>query len=293
MFACSETTDELTITLANQVFIFQKQTGAFRQWIVDGESLFIKPLQMNFWRAMTDNDLLGSEEFGAAIIGDEWEKYRIRYLKERLLDFQYKQSPEEVKIDVKIKTMPISLDWGIQLFFTYRLSITGVIQVEVRGEPFGKGPHTLPRIGMQLMLEKEHQHVEWYGFGPHETYPDSCQSGYLDWWKKTVAEMHTPYVRPQENGNRMQTKTFLLSKDSGKGLRVASDVLNFSVHHYTQDNAAQATHRNQLVEADGIEVNIDAAVQGLGTASCGPGILPKYLLLNQAFHFEFTMHYLT
>lgn len=293
MFACSETTDELTITLADQVYVFHKQTGVFRQWIVDGASLFIKPLQMNFWRAMTDNDLLGSEEFDAAIIGDEWEKYRIRYLKERLLDFQYKHSPEEVKIDVKIKTMPISLDWGIHLFFTYRLSITGEIQVEVRGEPFGKGPQTLPRIGMQLMLEKEHQHVEWYGFGPHETYPDSCQSGYLDWWKKTVAEMHTPYVRPQENGNRMQTKMFLLSKDSGKGLRVASDVLNFSVHHYTQDNAAQATHRNQLVEANGIEVNIDAAVQGLGTASCGPGILPKYLLLNQAFHFEFTMHYLT
>jgi len=74
--------------------------------------------------------------------------------------------------------MPISLDWGIELSFTYRLSLAGDIRVAVQGTPVGNGPKTLPRIGVQLMLDKEHQNVQWLGLGPHETYPDSCQSGF-------------------------------------------------------------------------------------------------------------------
>ncbi|HFP7355502.1 TPA: hypothetical protein ACHKRG_002795, partial [Enterococcus faecium] len=53
----------------------------------------------------------------------------------------------------------------------------------------------------------------------------------------------------------------------------------------------QATHTNQLETSDAVAVNIDYGVQGLGSASCGPGILPKYLLQNQAFAFDFQMNY--
>jgi len=144
---------------------------------------------------------------------------------------------------------------------------------------------------VQLMMDKEHQNVQWLGLGPHETYPDSCQSGFFDWWERTVPEMHTPYVRPQENGNRMKTKFFRLSKPSGAGLTIFSKSLNFSVHHYTQNNLEQATHANQLETSDAVALNIDYGVQGLGSASCGPGILPKYLLKNQAFAFDFHMNY--
>ncbi|MBV6372959.1 evolved beta-galactosidase subunit alpha [Enterococcus sp. AZ009] len=290
-FHCSETADELRITLAEQTYIFHKKTGTLSQWLIEGQALLTEPLEMNFWRAPTDNDLLGSEEFGSASIAKEWEAFRIRHLKERVLAFTYEQRPDEIKVEIRRNSMPISLDWGIELSFTYRLSLAGDIRVAVKGTPFGNGPKTLPRIGVQLMIDKEHQNVQWLGLGPHETYPDSCQSGFFDWWERTVPEMHTPYVRPQENGNRMKTKFFRLSKPSGAGLTISGKSLNFSVHHYTQNNLEQATHTNQLETSDAVALNIDYGMQGLGSASCGPGILPKYLLQNQAFAFDFQMNY--
>ncbi len=70
-FHCSETADELRITLAEQTYIFHKKTGTLSQWLIEGQALLTEPLEMNFWRAPTDNDLLGSEEFGSASIAKE------------------------------------------------------------------------------------------------------------------------------------------------------------------------------------------------------------------------------
>ena len=48
--------------------------------------------------------------------------------------------------------------------------------------------------------------MEWFGRGPGEAYPDSRMAARVGRFSRTVAELQTPYVRPQENGNRTETR---------------------------------------------------------------------------------------
>jgi len=75
-------------------------------------------------------------------------------------------------------------------------------------------------------------------------------------------------------------------------LTVTSDaIFNFSAVPYSDANIDAANHINQLV-ADGlVTVHLDAAQSGVGTATCGPGVLPAYQVPVEptqfSFHFNF------
>ena len=48
-------------------------------------------------------------------------------------------------------------------------------------------------------------------------------------------------------------------------------------------------HTNELPRRDAITLDIDHRQNGIGSASCGPGVLPKYDLLAETFHFVIRM----
>ena len=94
----------------------------------------------------------------------------------------------------------------------------------------------------------------------------------------------TTPVRPTENANRTDVRWVALTDARGAGL-LASGAENFSAHWFTTMDLENARHTTDLVKRDFITLNLDHAHNGIGSASCGPGPWPQYLLRPEEFRF--------
>ena len=95
------------------------------------------------------------------------------------------------------------------------------------------------------------------------------------------------YIYPQENGNRTDTNWLAIKNKQGSGLMVSgSQPFNFSARHYTQTNLDEAEHTYDLKKTEEIYLYIDKEQQGIGSASCGPDVLPEYELIAEPFVFD-------
>ena len=127
-----------------------------------------------------------------------------------------------------------------------------------------------------------------------ETYPDSRQAGRVGIWERTMDQMTTPYERPQENGNRSDTRWVTLTDAYGAGVKVMGQPwINFSAHRNTPEEFAGARHPVDLAPRNEIVLILDFAQNGLGTASCGPGVLPPYKLAAEDFAFTVSLRALS
>jgi beta-galactosidase len=122
--------------------------------------------------------------------------------------------------------------------------------------------------------------VTWFGLGPGEAYADSTQAVQVGRYSLSVDELQTPYVYPQENGNRRAVRWATLAAPDGSGVRISavSGTFDLSVRRWTSADLEAARHTTDLVPRDAVYVNVDVGQNGLGTASCGPGVLPQYEL---------------
>jgi len=121
--------------------------------------------------------------------------------------------------------------------------------------------------------------VEWYGLGPNESYADSKRAARVGRYSATVDELQTPYIFPQENGNRMGVRTLCLRTAQGNGLRIdGRPQFSFTARRWTTESIAAAGHTAELQPTDRVWLNLDHAQNGLGSGSCGPGVLAPYRL---------------
>jgi len=169
--------------------------------------------------------------------------------------------------------------------YTYTIYGSGDVIVDTHVVPEGQLP-PLPRIGIQMCLPGRYNTFTWYGRGPHETYSDRKEGARVGVYSGTVDDQYVPYITPQENGNKTEVRWVALTDEAGTGLlassvpdaRVGSSWLSVSAHHYTTEDLAEATHTHELKRRQDITLNLDYVQSGLGSASCGPGTLDKYLL---------------
>jgi beta-galactosidase len=132
--------------------------------------------------------------------------------------------------------------------------------------------------------------VEWFGRGPGEAYPDTNRAARVGRFRATVDELQTPYVFPQENGNRTDVRWLTLSDAKGSGIQVAAEsVVNFTARRWRTQDLDDARHASELVPLDRIWLNLDLAQQGIGSASCGPETLPEYALHPSAAVLSLTL----
>src|SRR5205807_496949 len=104
--------------------------------------------------------------------------------------------------------------------YTYTIDSRGELLLEVHGTPHGEQPPTLPRIGLQLGLVQSLANATWFGRGPGESYPDTKKAARLGLFSGTIDDLHTPYIYPQENGNRSDCRWISLTDARGVGLLV-------------------------------------------------------------------------
>jgi beta-galactosidase len=149
---------------------------------------------------------------------------------------------------------------------------------------------SLGRLGLRWLLPADFSDVVWFGAGPGEAYPDSRHAARIGRFHATVDELQTPYVRPQENGNRADVRWAELRGPADAGLRIEGDpVFNLAARRYSDQHLAAARHQIDLVPESVIHLHTDHAVQGLGSAAVGPGVLPQHRLTVRAAEFALTL----
>jgi beta-galactosidase/evolved beta-galactosidase subunit alpha len=258
---------------------FDRVRGRIRRWISGGADLLrcgAGP-QLDFWRAPIDNDKQTAAE---------WRKDRLHQLQTRT-DSVAVEQPDGgmVQLAVRQRVAPPVLDKAFECELRYTIRGDGSVLIATRIEPRGEWT-TLPRIGLTLELPGEFGAVTWYGLGPGESYRDSKQAQRVGRWTATVDELYTPYVFPQENGNRADVRWVALCGEGGGLLAVGDPLLNFSALRFTTADLEAARHTCDLVARDFITLHLDHQHHGLGSASCGPDVLPPYRLNAEPMSFR-------
>ncbi|WP_156290649.1 glycoside hydrolase family 2 TIM barrel-domain containing protein [Oceanobacillus salinisoli] len=286
-----EESNQLIVEGQDFEITFNKVRGLIESWKLRGLALMKQGPSLNFWRAPIDNDRLGLEEFNTRSVEKEWKNNHVHMIQSRMIDFQYKLSKTDdvITIMVQQKHSPPSVDWGFETTMTYTIDSLGAVKIDVKGEKYGKGSDTLPRIGLQMQVPNIFEKVDWYGRGPGESYSDSKLANRFRVWSRKVDELFTPYAVPQENGNRTDVYWTSLTNEDGTGILAAGNLFNYSAYPYTIENLENARHTTDLMKEDYILLNLDYKQHGLGSASCGPGVLDAYHLKNDDFHFTISL----
>ena len=180
-------------------------------------------------------------------------------------------------------------DHGFAVEQTATVAGDGTVDFEIDLEPEGDFSDllTLPRIGLDLTLGDDFDRATWVGRGPGECYPDSKRAATVGRYESDVADLHTPYVYPQENGNRTDVRWVAFTDDRGVGVRArGDDRLDVTAHRYTTADLLDATHDPELPTRDSVSVSLDHRVCGLGTGSCGPTTRPEYRVEPEEYAFS-------
>lgn len=232
-------------------------------------------IRLDLWRAMTDNDH-AYHAHSSTMSGLDWEPAGLDRLRHRLDSI----SIEDDSLLIQTFVAPAITSRGFMVNYrwtadqeTLRLNV----EVTPRGDWSGI---CLPRLGLRLGLPKNLSRVKWFGLGPGEAYPDIRQAARLGLWDSSIDDMQTPYVFPQENGSRADVRWAEIRDDEGgTGLRIeGSPNFALTVRRWTSEELHAARHTTDLQAGEYVWVNIDHALGGIGTGSCGPGVLPQYLL---------------
>ena len=248
----------------------------------DGTPFLASVVTPCLWRAPTDND--GGKPGARPLFLNktrEWLGYGLHAL-----------VPGERRVEaVGDKTFKIEHSWqGAEGQKLVHQSIYTVGQDQIEIEETMIVPEAwkdVPRVGIRFEVETAYNQLEWFGLGPDESYPDRCGAQTVGRWCSSVEDQYHPYVRPQEYGAHEQCRWFSLRDHVGQGIRITlPKPISFSARPHHDDALNAAETLAELSPSETTEVHIDAAMRGLGTAACGPDVLPEYLVGPGMYRFQ-------
>ncbi len=262
-------------------FEFDRVRAVVTRWTAHGQDLVNAGPRLHFWRALTDNDRLSR-------MGKIWREQHLDKLIHRVDRVEVSRvAADAVHIVAETRVGPPVRDFGYRCRYAYCFHGDGRMEVDVEGMPEGAWPDAIPRIGLEMVVPVRLDRVTWHGLGPHECYADSRQAARLGVHRASVDALHTPYVFPQENGSRMDVRWVRFTDAHGAGIEIEGrPTLHFSAHRYTTLDLDRARHACDLVLRPEITLHLDYRQHGLGSASCGPDVLPQYVLRPEAFRFS-------
>jgi beta-galactosidase len=233
--------------------------------------------RLDLWRAPTDNDC-GQHGVPVAPV---WCQVGLDRLRHRVVGVDVFNDG----LVVRERVAPAATDLGFAV--TYRWSAAapanpggrGGLRLDLTFRPEGEFPCPLPRVGVGLRLPRHLDTVTWFGRGPGEAYPDTGHGTWVGRFTRDVDGLQTPYVFPQENGARADVRWATLTDRTGAGLRIeGAPMIDLTVRRWSTEQLDAARHTVELTDEGCLFVNLDVAQQGIGTASCGPGVLDRYRL---------------
>lgn len=273
-------TKEYEVKNEQSVLSFSPETGALIGWKPEGEEVLTSPLNICLYRPLTDNDRRDRNG------GRLWKDAGLDSLIQRVTAF--KPGKREVVVEADLMNKKGKKVAGFRV--KYAILSDKSVRVSACLQPDTAVVRSLARAGWSLTLPSEYGEVEYLGRGPEETYADRKQCGRIGIWHTSAERMFHYYVVPQSTGNRTDVRWARITDKKGRGIEItAGKPFEFSVLPYTDENIDRARHINELRRNGRITVHIDAVQAGVGTATCGPGVLPAYRIKPEKTEFEFIL----
>ncbi|MGE5428760.1 MAG: glycoside hydrolase family 2 TIM barrel-domain containing protein, partial [Methylococcaceae bacterium] len=255
-------------------YTFSKQTGSLISVRYGEEELLKQEMILNLWRAPLANDVDQWTTFASGLsrqpgwgLGQSniWFAYGLDHLTTKLDRIQWTAQHNQVKLFVESHSWAGEPGTSFENRFEYTISTTGKMSMDHTVTPNGRMPEWLPRVGVQMVLNQAFGQVKWYGRGPFETYPDRKTGAKIGVYTSSVAEQYNPYLIPQENGNKTDVRWASLQNGQGMGVKISSsETFNFSAQPTESDNLSRALYPFQLKPFDGVTLNVDYALSGVG-----------------------------
>ncbi len=254
---------------------FDKRTGLFASWDWGGP-LLDRPMEINIWRAPTDNDRK---------IRLEWQRAFYDRTVTRAYENAYSRKEDGLHIRSVMSVAADSVQRILEIEAQWIVGFGGELEVVMKVRRDTEFPQ-LPRFGLRLFLPKEFDRVSYCGLGPEENYGDKCRAASYGLYKSSVMDLHEDYIRPQENGSRQGCDYVMAEGGVRKLGAVSAKPFGFNASVYTQEELTEKTHNYELTPSGSTVLCLDYRQNGIGSASCGPDLLERYRLLEEEFTFD-------
>lgn len=277
--AYQQTDDYVWLYNTDYSIIIDKHEGIPTRYDFRGEPLIDSTMKPNFWRAPTLND--DADWNGKRL----WKAAGLDSLTRNVKSVKVKRIDKgNIDVTVDIDYLNNKGELVLKTNQLYKVKGSGDIVLTTKVIPTEKVV-TFPKIGLQMQLPLTFDKVRYFGKDT-ENYPDRNASGRVGVYEKNAADFFEMHEEPQESGNRNEVRWLTVSDADGYSLFISgTEHLNFSIYKYSDTDLTKAERINQLKEADFWTLNIDYKQAPLGTATCGPGALDKYLIKNDVYEF--------
>lgn len=254
----------ITVASGEMEYRFSRRLSAFDSIKRCGRELLDRPMQFNFFRAPTDNDVMKGDWYGMHLHDSKARNYGVT---------------AEVQGNAAVIRLRQSFGWSIHQPFVYldveyRIS-GGMLGVSCRGRVSDK-VQFLPRFGIRLFLRRDFTQVEYLGYGPRESYADKHQASWFGEFTADISAMHEDYLRPQENSSHFGCLRAEVTDGDTSVVFASPDGFSFNASEYTQEELAEKRHNYELEKCGSSVICVDSAMAGVGSNSCGPALAEKY-----------------
>ena len=260
-------------------YTIDKRTALFTEMKFAGREYLNHPMELNIWRAPTDNDMY---------IKSEWKKAHYDKAYTRAYTTEVVQGKHGVKITSHASVVAETVQKILDVTITWKIEAAGKIDADIEVTKDDEFPD-LPRFGVRMFLDKKLSAARYFGMGPQESYCDKHQAASHGLYQANVDDLHEDYICPQENGSHYDCEYVELN-NSRYGIVVsAENAFSFNASYYTQEELEKKTHNYELTESDSVVFCVDYALNGIGSNSCGPVVLEQYRFDDVLFRFQFTL----
>ena len=274
------TGDEFTIEI-------NSNTGILTSLDYGNGNLIVKGMQVNFWRAPTDNDFGYNMPKKLKAWKEATDTQMLTGLElssnseEKGMDaIKLTKNPFKVKDILEIKAIFDLPSVKGETVITYVINDKGEVSVSTQLIGITKEQPILPRFGNNFIIDKTYNNVSWYGRGPFENYQDRKTAALVGLYESKVADLYFEYIRPQANGNRTDIRTLSFTNSKGQGIEVfAPQTFGFSAHNqynsdFDEGMQKKQRHTYDVPKRDLISINIDHSQMGVGGDNSW-GYLPR------------------
>ena len=260
-------------------YTIDKRTALFTEMKFAGREYLNHPMELNIWRAPTDNDMY---------IKYEWKKAHYDKAYTRAYTTEVVQGKHGVKITSHTSVVAETVQKILDVTITWKIEAAGKIDADIAVTKDDEFPD-LPRFGVRMFLDKKLSAVRYFGMGPQESYCDKHQAASHGLYRADVGDLHEDYIRPQENGSHYDCEYVELNNSRYGIVASAEKAFSFNASYYTQEELEKKTHNYELAESDSVVLCVDYALNGIGSNSCGPVVLDQYRFNDVLFRFQFTL----
>ena len=260
-------------------YTIDKRTALFTEMKFAGREYLNHPMELNIWRAPTDNDMY---------IKSEWKKAHYDKAYTRAYTTEVVQRKHGVKITSHASVVAETVQKILDVTITWKIEAAGKIDADIAVTKDDEFPD-LPRFGVRMFLDKKLSAVRYFGMGPQESYCDKHQAASHGLYRADVGDLHEDYIRPQENGSHYDCEYVELNNSRYGIVASAEKAFSFNASYYTQEELEKKTHNYELIESDSVVFCVDYALNGIGSNSCGPVVLDQYRFDDVLFRFQFTL----